>query len=191
MARRASLQADLAQLKESGQTQLSRTDADARLLSKNGQVVAGYNVQIAVDDKHKLIPASEVVNDGNDSGQLYDMAKAAKDELGVETLTALADTGYYTQHAQGLRGDWIVLRSQAKRTARLEAQDRISHEAFAYRRSDVSLPCRQTLRPTEGRKTNGNRVEIIIQPHVRLRRLRDPLACLSARRHTHRLPLGT
>ncbi len=51
MAKRTTLQADLAQLEESGQTQLSRTDADARLLSKNGQVVAGYNVQIAVDDK--------------------------------------------------------------------------------------------------------------------------------------------
>jgi transposase len=81
MARRATLQADLARLEESGQTQLSRTDADARLLSKNGQVVAGYNVQIAVDDKHKLIAASEVVNDGNDSDQLHSMAKAAKDEL--------------------------------------------------------------------------------------------------------------
>ncbi|UVO35696.1 hypothetical protein KUL72_30535 [Bradyrhizobium arachidis] len=74
-------------MEESGQTQLSRTDADARLLSKNGQVVAGYNVQIAVDDKHKLIAVSEVVNDGNDTGQLYTMAKAAKEELGVETLT--------------------------------------------------------------------------------------------------------
>jgi hypothetical protein len=40
-------------------------------------------VQIAVDDKHKLIPAfartaSEVVNDGNDTGQLHAMAEAAK-----------------------------------------------------------------------------------------------------------------
>ncbi|MET4323804.1 transposase [Bradyrhizobium sp. RT5a] len=96
MAKRTGLKADLAQLEQSGQTQLSRTDADARLLAKNGQVVAGYNVQIAVDDKHKLIVASEVVNDGNDTGQLYDIAKAAKEELGVETLTVLADTGYTT-----------------------------------------------------------------------------------------------
>jgi transposase len=99
MAKRATMQADLARLEDSGQTQLSRTDADARLLSKNGQVVAGYNVQIAVDDKHKLIVASEVVNDGNDTGQLHNMAKAAKDELGVDTLTALADTGYYNGNA--------------------------------------------------------------------------------------------
>src|ERR1700732_4255327 len=61
MAKREALRADLARLEASGQTQLSQTDPDARLLSKNGRVVAGYNVQIAVDDQHKLIVASEVV----------------------------------------------------------------------------------------------------------------------------------
>jgi len=71
LAKRARAAAELAQLAASGETQLSRTDADARLLSKPGQTVAGYNVQIAVDDRHKLIVASEVVNDGNDTGQLH------------------------------------------------------------------------------------------------------------------------
>ena len=69
--RRATAAADLAKLEASGDGQLSRTDPDARLLAKHGQIVAGYNVQIAVDDKHKLIVASEVVNDGNDTGQLH------------------------------------------------------------------------------------------------------------------------
>jgi hypothetical protein len=64
-------------------------------LAKHGQIVAGYNVQIAVDDKHKLIVASEVVNDGNDTGQLHAMAEAAKAALGVEALTAVADAGYF------------------------------------------------------------------------------------------------
>ena len=164
MAKRATMQADLARLEESGQTQLSRTDADARLLSKNGQVVAGYNVQIAVDDKHKLIVASEVVNDGNDTGQLHNMAKAAKDELGVETLTALADTGYYNGNAlKACEEDGIVAYvPQAKRTARLEAQNRISHEAFAYdaEANVYRCPAGKLLSPTDGRKTNGNRIEI-------------------------------
>jgi transposase len=164
MARRASLQADLAQLDESGQTQLSRTDADARLLSKTGQVVAGYNVQIAVDDKHKLISASEVVNDGNDSGQLYDMAKAAKHELGVETLTALADTGYYNGHTLKAceENGIVVYVPQPRRSARLEAQDRISHEAFVYKADADAYRCPagRLLSPTDGRKTNGNRIEI-------------------------------
>ena len=164
MSRRTALKADLALLETTGQTQLSRTDADARLLSKNGQVVAGYNVQIAVDDKHKLIVASEVVNDGNDAGQLHNMAKAAKDELGVETLTALADTGYYNSNAlKACEEDAIVAYvPQAKRTARLEAQDRINHEAFAYdaEANVYRCPAGKLLSPTDGRKTNGNRTEI-------------------------------
>jgi transposase len=77
MAKRAKAQAEFDRLEASGESQLSRTDADARLLTKSGQTVAGYNVQIAVDDKHKLIIASEVVNDGNDTGQLHKMAQAA------------------------------------------------------------------------------------------------------------------
>jgi transposase len=165
IAKRGSLQADLARLVESGETQLSRTDADARILSKRGQVVAGYNVQIAVDDKHKLIVASEVVNDGNDTGQLHPMAKAAKRELGVDTLTALADTGYYNGHAlKACEEDAIVAYvPQAKRTGRLEAQERISHEAFVYdREADVyRCPGDRLLKPTDGRKINtGGRVEI-------------------------------
>jgi transposase len=164
MARRTKLQADLARLEESGETQLSRTDPDARLLSKNGQVVAGYNVQISVDDKHKLIVTSEVVNDGNDTGQLHDMAKATKDELGVETLTALADTGYYNGNAlKACEDDGIVAYvPQAKRTARLEAQGRMSHEEFVYdaEANAYRCPAGKLLTPTDGRKTNGDRIEI-------------------------------
>ena len=95
LAKRRAVAADVATLEASGQTQLSRTDADARLLSKNGQSVAGYNVQIAVDDKHKLIVADEVVNDGNDTGQLHAMAQAACTAVGADTLQAVADTGYF------------------------------------------------------------------------------------------------
>ena len=82
-------------LDESGETQISNTDTDARMLSKNGKVVTGFNVQIAVDDKHKLIVADEVTNDGNDSDLLSSMAIAAKETLGVDTLDVLADAGYY------------------------------------------------------------------------------------------------
>ena len=165
MAKREALRADLARLEASGQTQLSQTDPDARLLSKNGRVVAGYNVQIAVDDKHKLIVASEVVNDGNDTGQLHAMAKAAKEELDVTALTVLADTGYYNGgELKACEDDGIVAYvPQAKRTARLEAQGRISHEAFVYdaEKDAYRCPADKLLTPSEGRKTNtGGRIEI-------------------------------
>jgi transposase len=162
--KRAAVAADLAQLAASGETQVSRTDPDARLLSKNGGVVAGYNVQIAVDDKHKLIVASEVVNDGNDSGQLYAMAKAAKEELGVETLAALADTGYHTgSELKACEEDGIVAYvPEGDRSGRLEAQGRLSHAAFVYEaaRDIYRCPAGQAL-TRRGYKTNtGGRLEI-------------------------------
>jgi len=122
-------------------------------------------VQIAVDDKHKLIVASEVVNDGNDTGQLHKLAKAAKEELGAKTLTALADTGYYNGSAlKACEDDGIVAYvPQAKRTARLKAQDRMTHEEFVYdaEANVYRCPAGKLLMPSDGRKINtGGRIEI-------------------------------
>lgn len=95
-AQKAKKEQTLEDLKSKGKTQESRTDPDARLLNKNGQKVAGYNVQIATDSKHKLIVADEVTTDPNDSQQLAPMATAAKDVLGSDRLEVLADGGYYS-----------------------------------------------------------------------------------------------
>jgi hypothetical protein len=91
--RQVKSQARLEKTAETGATQVSETDADARLL-KNGQVTAGFNVQIVVDKKYKLICAHEVTNEGNNSQQLAPMALKAKEVLEVETLNANADAGY-------------------------------------------------------------------------------------------------
>ena len=80
------------QLAQTGQTEISLTDADSRGQKKVG---VGYNVQIAVDAKHDLIVEPEVVQDQNDLGQLHPMAAKAKAELAVEQLPAVADTGYH------------------------------------------------------------------------------------------------
>jgi transposase len=165
MARREKAQADLDRLDASGERQLSRTDADARLLSKSGQTLAGYNVQIAVDDKHKLIVASEVVNDGNDSGQLYEMAKAAKEALGAETLTAVADAGYY--NGATLKAcednDIVAYVPQAERSGRLAARGCFTHEDFAYdaEANVCRCPAGEPLWPAKRLKRNsGGRIEV-------------------------------
>src|SRR5882724_1347329 len=159
MAKRAKAQAELAQLEASGQTQLSRTDADARLLSKSGQVVAGYNVQIAVDERHKLIVASEVVNDGNDTGQLHAMALAAKAAVGAETLTALADSGYYNgETLKACEADRVTAYvPQADRGHRLAAQGRFTLAAFIYdAQADVyRCPAGAELKPTKSVKRDA------------------------------------
>jgi transposase len=157
--KRARIAADLAKLEDSGETQLSRTDPDARLLSKNGQVVAGYNVQIAVDDKHKLIAASEVVNDGNDSGQLHAMAVAAKEALGVETLQAAADVGYYNgETLRACEADGIVAYvPEADKNNRLAKQGRFALKDFVYdaEQNVYRCPAAAELRPMESRKQDA------------------------------------
>ena len=158
MAQRAKAKADLDRLEDSGETQLSTTDADARLLSKRGHVLAGYNVQIAVDDKHKLIVASEVVNDGNDTGQLYEVAQAAKEALGVETLQAVADSGYYNGATlkECEEGGIVPYVPPPKRTGGLEDQGRFTHEAFNYdaEANVYRCPAGALLKPMNGVKTN-------------------------------------
>lgn len=76
--------------------QISVTDPDARLMhTKQGAEVA-YNVQSAVDSKHKLIVEHEVVNEATDVNQLAPMAVAAKETLGVAQMNVVADKGYYS-----------------------------------------------------------------------------------------------
>lgn len=97
--RQQTIQTPLERLKAGGETQVSTTDEDARLLPKKtdqGPTV-GFNVPIAVDDKHKRLAVMEAVKDGNESYQRAPMAKMAKENLGVDGIEAVADGGYYTQ----------------------------------------------------------------------------------------------
>lgn len=70
------------------------SDPDCVMLTGKGTTVAGYNVQQAVDTRHKLIVAHEVGTQRNDHRCLEPMAGAAQQALQAESLTALADTGY-------------------------------------------------------------------------------------------------
>ena len=83
------------QLNETPDKQISLTDPDARSMKTRGTGIVGYNVQTAVDAKHHLIVAHEVTNTGTDRDQLTSMARQARDAMGVEELTAIADRGYF------------------------------------------------------------------------------------------------
>jgi len=87
------------QLEASGESQVSLTDPDARLMKTAQGTEVSYNVQTVVDSKHKLIVAYEVTNERNDLGQLAVMAQQAKAALQVAELTVLADGGYYEGNA--------------------------------------------------------------------------------------------
>ena len=87
------------QLNQSDQTQISTTDPDARALPLHMNIIeVGYNVQSVVDDKHNLIVHYEVTNT-NDLSALASLAEKAKSSLQLDdndSLTVLADKGYYS-----------------------------------------------------------------------------------------------
>ena len=85
------------QLQEAPDQQISLTDPDARSMATSGRGtgIVGYNVQAAVDTEHHMIVAHEVTNVGHDRSQLTAMSKLARDAMGGEELTVLADRGYF------------------------------------------------------------------------------------------------
>jgi len=77
--------------------QISLTDPDARSMATSGRGsgMVGYNVQSAVDTKHHLIVAHEVINDGSDRAQLTAMSERTRAAMGAEELDVVADRGYF------------------------------------------------------------------------------------------------
>ena len=93
--RRERHKAMLAELERTGESQISLTDRDSRAMAAHTRVAVGYNAQIAVDAKHKLIVEQQVTNQVVDMGLLTETAEPAKQVLGVERIAVVADKGYF------------------------------------------------------------------------------------------------
>lgn len=80
-------------MEESGASQMSLTDADARLMkSKNGFRVA-YNPQTAVDSETHLIRDFNMTNQPTDHGQLMPTMEGIREES-AGVINVVADKGY-------------------------------------------------------------------------------------------------
>jgi transposase len=85
----------LAELDRTGENQISLTDPDSRAMAAYTKVGVGYNIQIAVDAKNKMIVAQEVTNQVVDMGLLKETAEPARAILDVENIDVVADRGYF------------------------------------------------------------------------------------------------
>ena len=84
------------QLNDSGQSQISLTDPDARSVVLHRNIInVGYCVQAGCDEKHKLFVNNDT-GSVNDTNALSSMAIDAKELLRVETMNTLTDKGYTT-----------------------------------------------------------------------------------------------
>jgi hypothetical protein len=85
----------LAELEKSGESQISLTDPDSRAMAAHTKVGVGYNIQVAVDAKNKMIVEQQVSNQVVDMGLLTETAEPAREILDAENIAVVADKGYF------------------------------------------------------------------------------------------------
>lgn len=92
------------QLEQSGETQMSLTDPDSRLMKANEGFCVGYNVQAAVDAESHLVAGYQVTNNPTDHGQITSVASEVKADFDTPILETTADKGYESpeDHANAL-----------------------------------------------------------------------------------------
>jgi len=150
--RQAELRDIQEKLNQTGQSQLSLTDPDSRAtpsrcpagmpVGGGEATVVGYNVQLSVDAKHKLIGDHEVTNDVTDLGLLSHMAKAAKEALGADEIDVIADMGYY--HGQQVKEcleDGITPYIPKANTSANRKRGLFTKQDFAYDAEHDCYPC--------------------------------------------------
>jgi len=94
-ARQSTLTTLSDRMDEQGLSHVCETEAEVkRMRSGREGIIAGYNIQTAVDDETGLIVHHDVTDESTDNRQLAPMAKAAQEAVGADELTVLADAGY-------------------------------------------------------------------------------------------------
>lgn len=140
--------------------QVSLTDPDARAMSSHGKGtdVVGYNVQIAVDAEHHLILAHEVTTIGSDRAQLVSMGEKARDASGCDSVTVLADRGYYSGDqivsCEGAGVEPIVPKTETSGGA-LRGRFTIQDFVYDHEHDRYTCPAGQLLTQAKKRSTRG------------------------------------
>ena len=133
------------ELEASGETQISTTDPDARSLPiKMSIVEVAYNLQSIVDDKHNLIVDYEATNK-NDFSALAPLSISAKKALQLkeeDTLTVLADKGYYSGKQIAICHQNNIDTLVAPKSKGSKSKDkRVSKAKFDYNKKNESYTC--------------------------------------------------
>jgi len=125
--------------------EVSTVDPDARLMHSVGKgrdFEPGYNVQTVVDSKNHLIVDFELTNNPRDNGNLYKMAWGAMEILGVNTITNLADKGYYNSKDITFCEEHGISCLVAKpRPGGAKKAKGFSHEDFIYDKGSDTYTC--------------------------------------------------
>ena len=182
-ARKDKYKALEAQIEATGKDQISTTDTDAQsVVLQRGITVVGYNIQGAVDAKHKLITHFDT-GSVNDTNALASVAIETKELLQVEKMDVLADKGYHT-------GEQIQQWEQNNITTYVSPKERASNNPdifpitqFIYNAETdcYTCPANQTL------TTNGTWLKHSSKGHksaYKFQRYNNTAACRTCELHS-------
>lgn len=153
----------LAELKKTmtkeGKKQLTITDTESRAMKNNGKIDVAYNMQSAVDSKHKLIVTLDVVNDVNDQSQLSPMTFRVNEILSKhKDRVIVADTGYYNaKEIKNCLDDGNTLYLKPQKIKSVSGDPAYSKENFQYQKETDTYLCPEgkEIPYTENTSKNG------------------------------------
>lgn len=178
-----------AELEASGETQITLTDADSRLMQTAafGTDVC-YNVQVVTDAKHKLIVTHEVTNEHNDRNQLSHMAKAAKEILGVDQIEATADAGYFKkEEIKKCEEDGVTCYVPIPESSSNETRGLYAEADFQYEAAHDCYRCPAQQAVTFRGEAEKDGLRVRIYEGVACKRCALRLRCTKSQRNNRRI----
>ena len=143
-ARRTRCQEMLAELERTGESQISLTDPDSRSMAAHTHVGVGYNVQVAVDAKHKLIVEQQVTNQVVDMGLLTPTAEPRQRRFSaMERIEVVADPGLFQDRGYRRpvrRPGWCLIVPRPQRGRSVDA-GLYRKDEFRYDAANDSFVC--------------------------------------------------
>jgi transposase len=123
----------LKELEGSSRKSINATDPDCRNMKSRQGVIAGYNLQSVVDDKHGLVVHTEVVTDNNDLNQFSSQIDQANEVLEKKCEVACADAGYAsTEELKAIDQQGITVIVPSQEQAQRTPKGAFSQEKFVY-----------------------------------------------------------
>lgn len=149
--------------------ELNTTDRECRRMKGRQGVVAGYNMQVVVDDHQGLLVHADVVTDRNDLRQLGTQITAANAVVEGRCAVACGDAGYAnTTEMLHLEGQAITPVVPSQRQARRRPAGPFDKSQYVYdaARDEYRCPAGQILRYRKTDRGAGKRTYMITHPSI-------------------------
>ena len=139
----------ISELEKGEFNEISTVDPDARIMRQGGDARARdacYNVRTVVDSKYKLIVDFETSTCANDIATLSRPAKSAKEILGVNEISVVADSGFYDgADADRCKENNITCFIAKLKRGTKAPSEKYNHSNFKYDKINDTYTCPQEV----------------------------------------------